>query len=382
MALSRWIDIGIKLGLLVLSPIFFFLLCEVSVRIFAPQIHGWDGPDPHGTDPVLERIFRPNVTSGYIAADGRRVIISTNSMGFRGQREYGEKDSMVFRIAGLGDSFTNGSGVNDDETYLMVMEANVNRGRDDRTLRVETINMAVDTYGTIKERIFLERYGLRMQPDLITVAFLPNDLWDNIGWLERQRRDKELKAEARRDDISPLSPLIGLVYQLKARSHFIVWLGKKLMAMPGVYRFAYRNRPDKFDYTSPDNRKQIGEAYAVVNDELGRIKHLADSIGARVALISIPLRYQMVTGMDDIKGDIRYLDKLLSGSAEKWGIEFVPLLDTLREAGSIQECYFPMDGHLNRDGHRVVGEYLANWLRSRAWFRGAGFSEIDDELLE
>ena len=353
------------------SPILFFLLCEGAIRLVAPQIHGWEGEDPHGEDPILERVFRPFASAAYIAPDNRRVEIHTNSNGFRGVREYGNKNDSTFRIVGLGDSFTNGSGVNDDETYLMVWERTINRLRADSGMRVETVNLGVDTYGTIKERIFLERNGAALQPDLITVGFLPNDLWDNIGWLERRRAGTAPTAAADKDDISPLSPLIGLVYKIKSRSHFAVWLGKKLMSAPGVYRFAYRNRPDKFDFTSPANREQVGEAYATVHEELGRIAELADSLGARAAVISIPLRYQMVAGLDNRRGDIRYLDGLLAQSCAQWGMEFIPLLDTLRSATSRAECYFPMDGHLNLRGQRVVGEYLAGWLRSRQCFNSA-----------
>ena len=365
---SRAVDIASKVALVLLSPVIFFLLCEVVIRVLAPQIHGWEGEDPHGEDPVLERIIRPHASAAYIAPDDRRVEIHTNSRGFRGVREYGHKDGSTFRIVGLGDSFTNGSGVNDDETHLMVWEHTINRALAGAGKRVETVNLGVSTYGTIKERIFLERSGLTLQPDLITVGFLPNDLWDNIGWIQRHRAGTAPGAAAVKDDISPLSPLIGLVYQIKARSHFAVWLGKKIMSAPGVYRFAYRNRPDKFDYTSPANRDQVGEAYATVHQELGRIAELADSLGARAAVISIPLRYQMVAGLDDRGGDIRYLDGLLAQSCAQWGMEFVSLLDTLRSATGQAECYFPMDGHLNLRGQQVVGEYLSGWLRSREWF--------------
>lgn len=362
MAVPKVVDTTIKIVLVIISPICFFLLCEAAVRLLSPQIRGWIDEDPHTFDPVLQRVFRPNASGSYYAPDGRKVTINTNSLGFRGRREYGVKDSAIYRIAGLGDSFTNGSGMNDDETYLMVLERTANDMRRSDGRRIETINMGVDTYGTIKERMFLERYGLALQPDLITIGFMPNDLWDNIGYMKLQQEDKLVQAEAKKDQISPLSPVIGLIYQLKARSHFVLWLGKKVMSVPGVYRFAYRNRPDKFDFTNPENREQIEEAYATVHEELSRIAHLADSICAESALISIPLRYQMVTGLDDIKGDIRYLDKLLSASCEELGIEFISLIDTLRSANEEGECYFPMDGHLNRRGHQVVGEYLAHWL--------------------
>ena len=286
---NRLSELAIILSLVILSPVIFFGICEVTVRIFSPQIRGWIDEDPHGKHPILERIFRPNKTASYYAPDGREVTINTNSDGFRGIKEYEVEDTSQFRIAGLGDSFTFGSGVNDGETYLQVMEQVLNSHTENLEHKAETINMGVDTYGTIKERIFLELFGLKYRPDLITVGFLPNDLWDNLGWVNRQLSDSTGQIEKEGDDISPLSSFIGLIYMLKSRSHFVFWLGKKVMSVSGVYRFAYKNRPDKFDFTSEENQTQVADAYQYVHGELGRIKQLADSIDSRVVVISIPL---------------------------------------------------------------------------------------------
>lgn len=143
--------------------------------------------------------------------------------------------------------------------------------------------------------------------------------------------------------------------------------GEKVMSVSGIYRFAYQNRPDKFDFTSKENQQQVSDAYQYVHSELGRIKQLADSINSRMVVISIPLRYQMVLDLDEV-GDIRYLDNLLSKSCDEMGLEFISLLDTLRVASQIEECYFPMDGHLNSIGNKVVGYFLGNWLMTKEWF--------------
>jgi len=220
-------ETGIIILLVIISPVIFFGICELTVRVFSPQLRGWIDEDPHGKHPVLERIFRPNKTGSYYAPDGRVVTIHTNSNGFRGIIEYDLEDTSKFRILGLGDSFTVGSGVDDDETYLEVMEQVLNGNPENLGNQTETINMGVDTYGTIKERIYLELSGLSFNPDLITVGFLPNDLWDNLGWVNRHLSESTEPIMKEIDDISPLSSFVGWIYMLKSRSHFVMWLGKR-----------------------------------------------------------------------------------------------------------------------------------------------------------
>ena len=57
-----------------------------------------------------------------------------NEMGFRGRNYEIKKEPGIFRIVGIGDSFTYGAGVSDDATYLARIEATLlERGGGGRT---------------------------------------------------------------------------------------------------------------------------------------------------------------------------------------------------------------------------------------------------------
>ena len=54
---------------------------------------------------------------------------SNNSLGWRGRREYREEKPTDYRVLFLGDSFTYGLGVNDDQTFAAQVEKDLRAGR-------------------------------------------------------------------------------------------------------------------------------------------------------------------------------------------------------------------------------------------------------------
>ena len=76
----------------------------------------------------------------------------------------------------LGDSFTWGYGVADDEVFTEVLEHNLA----ERGTRCEVINTGVSGWGTDQEYLFLTDEGFKYEPDLVVVAFfLFNDPRNN-----------------------------------------------------------------------------------------------------------------------------------------------------------------------------------------------------------
>jgi hypothetical protein len=100
-----------------------------------------------------------------------------NSLGFRDIEHACAKGEGVFRILGLGDSFTYGAGADFERTYLYRLEQMLN-GRSGDHPRVEIIKAGVPRYYPQLERILLDRYGRAFSPDLVLVGFVPNDVID------------------------------------------------------------------------------------------------------------------------------------------------------------------------------------------------------------
>jgi len=100
-----------------------------------------------------------------------------NSMGFRDIEHDLAKPDGVFRILGLGDSFTYGAGAAFTETYLYRLEQQLNERPGDHP-PVEIVKAGQGRFFAEPERLLLQHYGLQYDPDLILVGFLLNDLVD------------------------------------------------------------------------------------------------------------------------------------------------------------------------------------------------------------
>ncbi|HZT18013.1 MAG TPA: GDSL-type esterase/lipase family protein [Dongiaceae bacterium] len=103
--------------------------------------------------------------------DGTRV--SSNSRGLRGTVEYSyDKPPGVLRILTIGDSFTFGEQVGDDETWSSYLQ--------ELLPGTEVINLGVHGYGHDQMLLYLEREGVRYHPDIVILGFLSLDMERNL----------------------------------------------------------------------------------------------------------------------------------------------------------------------------------------------------------
>jgi lysophospholipase L1-like esterase len=119
---------------------------------------------------------------------GRSVQIRTNSLGYR-NRELGPKERP--RVLFLGDSITIAGYVDEEETFVRVVERLSEAG----PVAYETVNAGVGGIGIEDELAILLETGLRTDPDVVVLCFYLNDAIPSPGvrllpppsWLERSR---------------------------------------------------------------------------------------------------------------------------------------------------------------------------------------------------
>jgi lysophospholipase L1-like esterase len=100
--------------------------------------------------------------------------VRTNAFGCRGP-EIGEaKPDGVRRILMLGDSVAFGWGVDDDVTFVRRLEREWNDEHPDR--RIEVVNSAVPKYDSNQEEATLRELGARLDPDLVLLVYVVNDI--------------------------------------------------------------------------------------------------------------------------------------------------------------------------------------------------------------
>jgi|SRR5579883_1038853 len=94
--------------------------------------------------------------------------ITTDSLGARGLREIPLERTAAKRVVALGDSFTFGACVDDEQSWPARLEH--------RLPGVEVVNRAVQGYGLDQMVLAFERDGVRYRPDVVVLAFIRADL--------------------------------------------------------------------------------------------------------------------------------------------------------------------------------------------------------------
>ena len=160
--------------LLVLSGLLFgALLCELGLRII-----GYSQPNFYMNDPVCGYVLRPGI-EGNFQAEGKSYV-RINSDGLRDREHSITKPPGTYRIAVLGDSFTEAMHVPLEQTYWSLVEQDPPRCGPFAEKKVEVINFGVSGYGTASELLTLENKVWKYSPDLVVLLFTTyNDFHDN-----------------------------------------------------------------------------------------------------------------------------------------------------------------------------------------------------------
>lgn len=100
--------------------------------------------------------------------------LRTNQHGCRGPEIAVPKPAEVFRIVLLGDSVAFGWGVDDEVTFARRLEREWYAAHPRR--RLEVVNTALPMYDTNQEEATLRELGLSLQPDLVLLVYVVNDI--------------------------------------------------------------------------------------------------------------------------------------------------------------------------------------------------------------
>jgi hypothetical protein len=173
----------------ILYVVFLLVLFEVSFRmLFAFRPGEFDETSSWRRQWILRHRWgaeiyysfdRYDPTKGWAAKAGLRDVqvfkektLNTNSRGLRGRTEYSyEPTPGTLRIVVLGDSFTFGDWVSDDETYCANLEKILPH--------VEIINMGVHGYGHDQMLILFREEGVKYRPDIVLLGFAAADMSRN-----------------------------------------------------------------------------------------------------------------------------------------------------------------------------------------------------------
>ena len=326
-----------KLITLALASTVTLLAAEAAVRVFAiaPPVPAGD----FTSDPFS--VFKPRpwrVTTTRTAEF--EFTARHNSLGFRDVEHPVAKPPGVFRILGVGDSFTYGIGVDVADTYLKRLEVLLN-ARPNAPVRVETLNLGIPRFFPELERIVLERYGMQFAPDLVVVGFLPNDVVDTRLGVDAVVADTSghlMTRQAR--EVGRLATWFSL------RSH----LARLMLDRYVKYRISRDHPVQPEQILVADGFHEAD--WRKIEAEYAKMRSIAAAGNARLVVVHIPQ-----IGPWDNAWD--YPAERLSEWSARNGAHFIDVLPAMRTAAAARRTlYFSRDGHCTAEGYNVIAETI------------------------
>ena len=315
---------GILLGL---------LLCELILRLSGigdpastvghrmEEERARAGPTKGAYVPGSRLVYRYATDPyGTVGPDGT-VTGSINEWGYRGSGRPPEKPHGQRRIVALGDSFTLGYGVRDDETWPAQLE---------KELQVEVLNFGVADADTRAEVNYLEGYALSFQPDVVLLALFLNDA-------------------GREGTMIFLDPRKAPLPHLRRHS-FLANLALSELHRRRVGRRLVDHYRDGFREESPGWRD--------VRAELRRARDLCRASDIELVLLIYPVLF-------GLEADCPFagIHRTIADFARDEGIRCIDLLPALAGRSARDLTVHPADPHPNAATQALVARHVAAELR-------------------
>lgn len=293
-----------------------------------------------------------------------------NSQGHRDVEVALKKPSGVFRILVLGDSFTVGTNVRQEEAYAKGLER---RLRSVYGSRIQVVNSGVGGWQPIQYAEYYEHYGYRFEPDLILVGFfVGNDAFDDLTSTD-QLYTAVLGHRVSRE--AAAHPLIKLQVFLYDHSNLArLWLNQGPVE-PDTY---IRKQCDDFSeqYLAIQKEKmtnhlryssQLRDRAQIAVNHIGRIRELAgDSVPVIVALlpdenqINPALQARVFDAREKPDYDFKMPQSMLVEMFHGIGI---PTIDLLPAMLSDRQCLYMNDTHWTPEGHELAASVIFEKLK-------------------
>ncbi len=298
------------------------LRCCVPVRNVGPSFTIYD--------PAYGKMLKKSFSCWRITPEFT-MKFTTNLEGFRGPAPGSlSRRSILF----LGDSFTMGYGVSDDEEFPALVRKALNERIPDN---VSIVNAGMGDNGNGRWVKFLRAEGKRYNPDLIVIQISDNDFRDNV---REQLFMLTSEGELRERSLPPPG----------AR-----WLIQKAVeSVPGLsysYMIGFA-RQTFWDRKSSSPEYDSDKNGAAIED------HLLISIMQKVLVICRENGWDILAVIVDISGDRRKELEKFFGAHNVSTI----VIPTREER---PDLYYKVDRHWNARGHRYTADRILEHLKGR-----------------
>jgi len=275
--------------------------------------------------------LKPNLRGVKVFGD---KILSSNSKGIRGRREFPyQKESRKSRIIILGDSFTFGDGVSDDETYAYHLQNLLG----DET---EVLNLGIHGYGHDQMLLKLEEEGIKYAPDIVLLGFIADDMERNLTDFRSYAKPKFILKNGNLIPVTKTVPQPGqIMIREITKCHFFDLAD---LFIKKLKRHWFRE--------SEEMEKQKTTT-ALLNE----IKSVSESSGAKFFLVYLPMS-------DEIRNPrLSGAEKFALAYSAQYKVIYFNPKEALHENWEANKLAIDT-GHYNPATHQEIGESIYRFI--------------------
>jgi len=376
-----------KLILTILAVIIAVVFFEIALRFFLPEP---ENLAKLKSSSVFLHENKPNAIFHYSSNGEFENEININSSGFRDDEFSTAKKAGTFRIAVLGDSQEEAMQVPLIDTWQKVMAKKLSV---ELKVDVESYNFGVSGYGTDQEWLTLREKVWQFMPDMIILAFSPNDVGDTY-------KNKLVRINNGQLDIISTKEKTGgnwlgnvvretYNYHLIAKAFSRNRISKilfdkfriKILGFPKEERFFLSDAqlvqgPFEVIASQKNPPDEVLEGWELVKALVSDMKKQADSHQAKF-LITINIPRAQVFPDDwkflqqrynlDLTTSAPYEINVMMGKiSNDLNILFYdPRLDAIEWTNNYGILHYPKDAHFNKNGNLFMGTKVARYILER-----------------
>jgi hypothetical protein len=304
----------------------------------------------HRPDPALGWTLRP-----YAHGADRGTYAIVNALGQRDVRHDVDKRKGAYRIAVLGDEYSEAIGVPLRSTWWWQLPLALERCGFQPERAIEVMNFGVAGYATGQEAILLESAAARYRPDLVLVQFSQGDDVRENSFALAARRDRPFFRFAGHGELR-LDESFVTLGDFERRSQFRYDVAREVTDLSRLLQVLGRSTPLAAAHADaggalaalqPPRDARWDEAWQVTEALLVRMRDAAARNGGRLALVSVPHPLQL-------ERKLAYAEQRLAAFGERSGIPVVAL--------KMSADSYAARGGWTAAGHRAAAEAAARGL--------------------
>lgn len=299
------------------------------------------------------------------------VRYTTNAYGFRGRFD-APASQKVRRYAFVGDSFTFGLGVNDEETFVHLLNARAGDGG-------FYLNFAVPAFSTDQEYLLIRRRVFDFKPSVIVlITYLGNDLFDNQLPFPLQADNAKPFFELAGDKLVLKNSPVPLIKKSAAQSavdlrQVVMGDGRqaggrlmRTLKSMELFQLIERSLPPGHGESSALFEKRFDSALRLFGALLEHIRNDCRQHDAWLVLVLMPGRSLVERPASQSAQFQEYLRARLVESSRQLDIEVLDLASYLKTYHREKDVrlFHPHEGHLTATGHRVTADFIHARLKA------------------